>query len=119
MNDATEVTATSTSLKEGDKDDDDDDEDMRKIKERKRLLAKEMSRQQTKSSSIVATCGGNTVCLIDCRMGKVVAKYSHQEEEEFMCLAWTTLDHHENGYDGEDEGWMDIKSHCASEDRLQ
>ncbi|KAI9239593.1 MAG: WD40-repeat-containing domain protein [Podila humilis] len=46
-----------------------------------------------KSSSIVATCGGNTVCLIDCQLGKVMAKYSHMEEEEFMCLAWTTLDH--------------------------
>lgn len=22
-----------------------------------------------------------------------MAKYSHMEEEEFMCLAWTTLDH--------------------------
>ncbi|KAG0039335.1 hypothetical protein BGZ82_008664 [Podila clonocystis] len=46
-----------------------------------------------KSSSIVATCGGNTVCLIDCQLGRVMAKYSHMEEEEFMCLAWTTLDH--------------------------
>ncbi|KAG0360516.1 hypothetical protein BG005_010540 [Podila minutissima] len=53
-----------------------------------------------KSSSIVATCGGNTVCLIDCQLGKVMAKYSHMEEEEFMCLAWTTLDH-ETVQDGE------------------
>ncbi|KAG0342759.1 Leucine-rich repeats and WD repeat domain-containing protein 1 [Podila horticola] len=53
-----------------------------------------------KSSSIVATCGGNTVCLIDCQLGKVMAKYSHMEEEEFMCLAWTTLDH-ETLQDGE------------------
>ncbi|KAG0344539.1 hypothetical protein BG004_004374 [Podila humilis] len=45
-----------------------------------------------KSSSIVATCGGNTVCLVDCDLGKVMAKYSHMEEEEFMCLSWTTLD---------------------------
>ncbi|KAG0090116.1 hypothetical protein BGZ92_003658 [Podila epicladia] len=53
-----------------------------------------------KSSSIVATCGGNTVCLIDCQLGKVMAKYSHMEEEEFMSLAWTTLDH-ETVQDGE------------------
>ncbi|KAF9195050.1 Leucine-rich repeats and WD repeat domain-containing protein 1 [Haplosporangium sp. Z 11] len=120
-NDIMEATTTSTSMKEGDKDDNDsdDDEEMRKIKERKRFLAKEMSRQHIKSSSIVATCGGNTVCLIDCRMGRVVAKYSHQEEEEFMCLAWTTLDHHENEDNDEDEGWMDIRGHNASEDRFQ
>lgn len=29
-----------------------------------------------------------------------MAKYSHMEEEEFMCLAWTTLDH-ETVQDGE------------------
>ncbi|KAF9975358.1 Leucine-rich repeats and WD repeat domain-containing protein 1 [Actinomortierella ambigua] len=42
-------------------------------------------------SKIVATCGGNTVCLIDCHLGRILAKYSHVEEEEFHCLAWTTL----------------------------
>ena len=72
--------------------DDVDVEEVR-IRRRNKRLAKEMSQQAPRSSSIVATCGGNTVCLIDCRLGKVMAKYSHVEEEEFMALAWTTLDH--------------------------
>ncbi|KAF8948946.1 hypothetical protein BGZ47_000621 [Haplosporangium gracile] len=72
--------------------DDDDVEEVR-IRRRNKRLAKELSQQAPQSSSIVATCGGNTVCLIDCRLGKVMAKYSHVEEEEFMALAWTTLDH--------------------------
>ncbi|KAI1296171.1 hypothetical protein EDD11_007527 [Mortierella claussenii] len=85
-----------------DKDADEDPENKR-IRERKRHIAKEESSRQKKSSSVVATCGGNTVCLIDCSLGRIVAKYSHVEEEEFMCLAWTTLDQtYQDGEDGAD-----------------
>ncbi|KAG0297906.1 Glycoside hydrolase, 38 vacuolar alpha mannosidase [Linnemannia gamsii] len=78
-----------------DEDEGDDDADVEEVRIRRRnkRLAKELSQQAPRSSSIVATCGGNTVCLIDCRLGKVMVKYSHVEEEEFMALAWTTLDH--------------------------
>ncbi|CAO3563956.1 unnamed protein product [Mortierella alpina] len=76
-------------------DSEDDDEKLSRL-EKRRQLAKETLRQSKKSSSIAATCGGNTVCLIDCRLGRVIAKYSHAEEEAFMCLAWTTLDHDVN-----------------------
>lgn len=89
--------------------DDVDVEEVR-IRRRNKRLVMEMSQQAPRSSSIVATCGGNTVCLIDCRLGKVMAKYSHVEEEEFMALAWTTLDH-----DQATEG-DDAKS---SEERLE
>ncbi|XP_071945443.1 leucine-rich repeat and WD repeat-containing protein 1-like [Antedon mediterranea] len=45
------------------------------------------------STSTVATCGGNSVCLIDCESGKVMKRYKHENvEEEFYCLAWTTLE---------------------------
>ncbi|XP_033116275.1 leucine-rich repeat and WD repeat-containing protein 1-like [Anneissia japonica] len=45
------------------------------------------------STSTVATCGGNSVCLIDCKTGKVMKRYKHENvEEEFYCLAWTTLE---------------------------
>ncbi|KAF9434559.1 Leucine-rich repeats and WD repeat domain-containing protein 1 [Entomortierella beljakovae] len=74
-------------------DESDDDSEAARIRKRNRRIAKERSCREIKSSSIVATCGGNTVCLIDCRLGKIMAKYSHVEQEEFMCLAWTTLDH--------------------------
>lgn len=87
-----------------DEDEGDDDADVEEVRIRRRnkRLAKELSQQAPRSSSIVATCGGNTVCLIDCRLGKVMAKYSHVEEEEFMALAWTTLDHDQDmeGDDG-------------------
>ncbi|XP_043909793.1 leucine-rich repeat and WD repeat-containing protein 1 [Protopterus annectens] len=38
----------------------------------------------------VATCGGDSVCLIDCETGKVLKKYKITGEELFS-LAWTTL----------------------------
>ncbi|XP_072042851.1 leucine-rich repeat and WD repeat-containing protein 1-like [Amphiura filiformis] len=45
------------------------------------------------SKSNVATCGGNTICVIDCTSGKVIKKYQHdREKEEFYCVAWTTLE---------------------------
>ncbi|XP_053560572.1 leucine-rich repeat and WD repeat-containing protein 1 [Bombina bombina] len=42
------------------------------------------------SSRVVATCGGDSVCLIDCETGKVLKKYK-VAGEEFFTLAWTTL----------------------------
>jgi len=60
-----------------------------------------------KSSSLVATCGGNTVCLVDCCLGKVVVKYSHVEEEQFMSLAWTTLVHYADDVLKEEEASSD------------
>ncbi|CAH1231635.1 LRWD1 [Branchiostoma lanceolatum] len=42
------------------------------------------------STSIVATCGGESVCLLDCRTGKIVQKFS-QPREDFFCVAWMTI----------------------------
>ncbi|XP_072303092.1 leucine-rich repeat and WD repeat-containing protein 1 isoform X1 [Eucyclogobius newberryi] len=42
------------------------------------------------SSRLVATCGGNSVCLIDCEVGLVMKKYK-VPGEEFFSLAWTTV----------------------------
>ncbi|XP_019620706.1 PREDICTED: leucine-rich repeat and WD repeat-containing protein 1-like isoform X1 [Branchiostoma belcheri] len=42
------------------------------------------------STSIVATCGGESVCLLDCRTGKVVQKFS-QPKEDFFCVVWMTI----------------------------
>ena len=39
---------------------------------------------------LVASCGGESVCLIDCGSGKVVKRYKHIGEE-FISLAWTTV----------------------------
>ncbi|ORX88582.1 WD40 repeat-like protein [Basidiobolus meristosporus CBS 931.73] len=48
---------------------------------------------QSVASNIVATCGGNTVCFIDCHQGKIMTKYTHLEStEEFYTLSWTTLE---------------------------
>ncbi|KAI4884428.1 hypothetical protein NFI96_032096 [Prochilodus magdalenae] len=38
----------------------------------------------------VATCGGESVCIIDCESGHVLKKYK-VPGEEFFTLAWTTL----------------------------
>ncbi|KAM9440322.1 leucine-rich repeat and WD repeat-containing protein 1 isoform 1-T1 [Clarias gariepinus] len=38
----------------------------------------------------VATCGGETVCVIDCESGHVLKKYK-VPSEEFFTLAWTTV----------------------------
>ncbi|XP_062391535.1 leucine-rich repeat and WD repeat-containing protein 1 [Sardina pilchardus] len=43
-----------------------------------------------KLESTVATCGGESVCLIDCETGNVLKKYK-VPGEEFFSLAWTTL----------------------------
>ncbi|XP_073421729.1 leucine-rich repeat and WD repeat-containing protein 1 isoform X1 [Dendrobates tinctorius] len=42
------------------------------------------------SSKVIATCGGGSVCVIDCETGKVLKKYK-VPGEEFFALAWTTL----------------------------
>ncbi|XP_069801439.1 leucine-rich repeat and WD repeat-containing protein 1 [Dendropsophus ebraccatus] len=42
------------------------------------------------SSKAIATCGGESVCVIDCETGKVLKKYK-VHGEEFFTLAWTTL----------------------------
>ncbi|NWS48294.1 LRWD1 protein, partial [Probosciger aterrimus] len=42
------------------------------------------------SSRTVATCGGESVCLIDCETGTVLKKYK-VTAEEFFSVAWTTL----------------------------
>ncbi|KAK5823391.1 WD40-repeat-containing domain protein [Linnemannia elongata] len=108
---------------ESDNDEEGDDVDVEeaRIRRRNKRLAKEMSQQAPRSSSIVATCGGNTVCLIDCRLGKVMAKYSHVEEEEFMALAWTTLDHDQDT-EGDDatskEGRLEQTNILAAAGRL-
>ncbi|NXG70820.1 LRWD1 protein, partial [Baryphthengus martii] len=44
----------------------------------------------TSSSRTVATCGGESVCLIDCETGTVLKKYK-VATEEFFSVAWTTL----------------------------
>ena len=37
-----------------------------------------------------ATCGGDSVCFVDCSTGRVMKKYK-QPGETFYCLAWTTV----------------------------
>ncbi|XP_030602974.1 leucine-rich repeat and WD repeat-containing protein 1 isoform X2 [Archocentrus centrarchus] len=41
-------------------------------------------------SRLVATCGGDSICLIDCEMGMVMKKYK-VPGEEFFSLAWSTV----------------------------
>ncbi|XP_070572607.1 leucine-rich repeat and WD repeat-containing protein 1-like [Ptychodera flava] len=42
------------------------------------------------SSDTVATCGGEAICLIDCKSGKVMKKYK-QPNEDFYAIAWTSV----------------------------
>jgi len=47
----------------------------------------------SKTTNKVATCGGNTVCIIDVSKGKTLMGYRHNDIDEiFFTLAWTTLD---------------------------
>ena len=47
-----------------------------------------------KTTNIVATCGGNSICFIDVITSEVIMKYSHKERgENFYTLAWTILPH--------------------------
>ncbi|CAN9501095.1 unnamed protein product [Ophioblennius macclurei] len=41
-------------------------------------------------SQLVATCGGDSLCVIDCEAGMVMKKYK-VPGEEFFSLAWTSL----------------------------
>lgn len=46
----------------------------------------------SKTTSKVATCGGNSICIVDVNTGTVLMKYKHKElKENFYSLAWTTL----------------------------
>ncbi|XP_075878610.1 leucine-rich repeat and WD repeat-containing protein 1 isoform X1 [Nelusetta ayraudi] len=44
----------------------------------------------TGGSRLVATCGGESVCVIDCEVGMVMKKYK-VPGEEFFSLAWSTV----------------------------
>ncbi|XP_057677166.1 leucine-rich repeat and WD repeat-containing protein 1 isoform X2 [Corythoichthys intestinalis] len=46
--------------------------------------------QDSSGSRIVATCGGDSLCLIDCETGMVMKKYK-VTGEEFFSLAWSTV----------------------------
>jgi len=40
----------------------------------------------------VATCGGRFLCIFDVRVGDLVMKYKHKNNEESLyCLSWTTI----------------------------
>jgi len=48
---------------------------------------------RNKTTSKVATCGGNSICIIDVVNGTVLMKYKHKElKEYFYTLAWSTID---------------------------
>ncbi|XP_069135106.1 leucine-rich repeat and WD repeat-containing protein 1-like [Argopecten irradians] len=43
-------------------------------------------------TNLVATVGGKTVCLIDCKTGKVMRRFKDTDKKEsFYTLAWTTI----------------------------
>lgn len=45
-----------------------------------------------KTTNMLATCGGQTVCLIDCNTGKVMKRYKDSNKYEcFYTMAWTTV----------------------------
>ena len=49
-------------------------------------------KDNNKTTSHVATCGGNSICIIDVNSGTVLMKYKHKDiKENFYTLAWTTL----------------------------
>ena len=50
------------------------------------------AQDNAKTTSHVATCGGNSICIIDVNSGTVLMKYKHKDiKENFYTLAWTTL----------------------------
>ena len=53
--------------------------------------------------NLVATCGGNTICFVDCATMTVLRKYKHLEKENFITLAWTVL----HGDSSQDNGGDD------------
>lgn len=46
------------------------------------------------ASHMFATCGSNSVCVVDCDTGRPVKKYLHYDEpaEVFQCLDWTVVE---------------------------
>ncbi|XP_041349722.1 leucine-rich repeat and WD repeat-containing protein 1-like [Gigantopelta aegis] len=45
------------------------------------------------NTNVLATCGGNIVCFIDCISGRVLRRYKDDNvKESFYTLAWTTLE---------------------------
>ncbi|KAK6639215.1 hypothetical protein RUM43_007485 [Polyplax serrata] len=47
------------------------------------------------TSNIVATCGGNSICFIDIKTGKVMKKYyASKSGENFFTLSWTRIKGH-------------------------
>jgi len=48
----------------------------------------------TKTTNKIATCGGNSICVINIVSGEVMMKYSHKEKgEDFYTITWTLLPH--------------------------
>ena len=48
--------------------------------------------ENNKTTSRVATCGGNTISILDINSGKILLEYKFDDiEENFYTLAWTTL----------------------------
>ena len=46
----------------------------------------------SKTTNLVATCGGNSVCVVDVISGIPKMKYKHKDtKENYFTLAWTTL----------------------------
>ncbi|XP_057295713.1 leucine-rich repeat and WD repeat-containing protein 1-like isoform X2 [Hydractinia symbiolongicarpus] len=46
--------------------------------------------QPGKTTNIVATCGGDSICFIDCDTGMAIKKYK-EIGEEFYCICWTVI----------------------------
>jgi len=47
-----------------------------------------------KTTNKIATCGGNSICVINIVSGEVLMKYSHKEKgEDFYTITWTLLPH--------------------------
>lgn len=48
--------------------------------------------EKDKTTNVIATCGGNSVCFIDVDSGKVLKKYyASNSRENFLALAWSTI----------------------------
>ncbi|KAK3928654.1 Leucine-rich repeat and WD repeat-containing protein 1, partial [Frankliniella fusca] len=45
-----------------------------------------------KTTNIIATCGSNSVCVIDVKTGDIILKhYSKQSKEDFYSLSWSSI----------------------------
>ncbi|KAG5451758.1 Leucine-rich repeats and WD repeat domain-containing protein 1 [Clonorchis sinensis] len=56
-----------------------------------RCLFEPNPQRPDETTHVVATCGGECVCLINCETGKVMKRFKHMEEE-FYTIAWTTVE---------------------------